>query len=397
MGRATFESTPSVECAINDRLESIAAHEWNQLNSNHDPFLSHEFLVALERHACLGEGFGWFPNHLTVKDSQGRLVGAMPMYLKTNSYGEFVFDWSWASAFGRYGLSYYPKLVVAIPYTPVTGHRLMVHPKADSNVIKPLMIDQALGFARAKGVSGLHWLFTNDEDSQLLTGHSLILRMGCQYHWHNNNYQDFEQFLQAITSRKRKNVRRERRKVKEQDIQLKIMHGYEADDELWRQVHRFYTLTFDRKFGIPTLTLGFFKEIAKTMGNRVVLMLAEYEGSLVACAINFRNDTCLYGRYWGCEQKFHSLHFETCYYQGINYCIEHNLKCFEPGAQGEHKIPRGFLPTKTYSAHWIAHEGFRRILHDFCKREQRMMEQECNALMTLSPYRQESLPPGYPQ
>jgi len=228
MSMGTAESATAADFAINDSLESIAAHEWNQLNSNHDPFLSHEFPVALERHGCLGE-FGWFPKHLTVKNQHGRLVGAMPMYIKTNSYGEFVFDWSWASAFEHNGLTYYPKLVVAIPYTPVTGPRLMVHPKADANMIKPLMIDQALGFAHAKGFSGLHWLFTHDEDSPLLTRNSLIWRMGCQYHWHNNNYQDFEHFLQAVTSRKRKNIRREQRMMEQECAALMDLSPYRQE------------------------------------------------------------------------------------------------------------------------------------------------------------------------
>lgn len=390
----TPTSTSAVlNISICHTLQEVAAKEWNQLGGNDNPFLSHEFLVALERHDCLGEQYGWYPHHLTVRDSRGRLAGAMPMYLKTNSYGEFVFDWSWAAAYQRYGLQYYPKLVVAIPYTPATGPRLLVHPDiARAENIKPLMIQRSIAFAQSSKFSGLHWLFTNDEDSSNLQACGLKMRLGCQYHWHNKHYENFEHFLSGFASRKRKKINRERERVKQQGIKLRVVHGDDADDKLWQLVHHFYADTFIRKAGLPTLSFGFFREIGLTLGRRVVLIIAEHRNQIVACAINFRSKNTLYGRFWGCARTYHSLHFEACYYQGIDYCINHELNRFEPGAQGEHKIARGFLPIRTWSAHWIANEEFRSIIGDFCRREQQEMEQVCAQLMALSPYRKESIP-----
>lgn len=381
-----------MQVRIHDGLDMVSASEWNLLSGDDDTFLSYEFLAALERQGCLGKTLGWHPRHITVSDAQGTLVGAMPMYVKTNSYGEFVFDWSWASAYERYGVNYYPKLVISVPYTPIVGPRLLVHPTADSRYIKGLLIEQALAFTREAGFSSVHWLFTGRDDTRQLQAHDLMLRLGVQYHWHNNGYTDFDHFLAGFQARKRKKVKRERQRVADQDLRLRIVHGSEADNGLWRTVHRFYVDTFDRKWGFPTLSLGFFREIGRTMGDRVVLVLAEREHRVVACAVNFRGSDALYGRFWGCEQTYHSLHFEACYYQGIDYCIKHGLQRFEPGAQGEHKIGRGFLPTRTWSAHWIADSRFRTPLADFCRREQEAMEREYASLWTLSPYRPEAVP-----
>jgi predicted N-acyltransferase len=385
----------SFKVSIQDSLDTLDAHEWNRLAGNSEPFLSHEFLAALERQGCVGEALGWHPRHLFVRDARGILIGAMPMYVKTNSYGEFVFDWSWAFAYERYGLDYYPKLVVSIPYTPVRGPRLLVHPDANARLIRDLLIQQAIGLADTHKFTGVHWLFTLDADTRRLQDHGLMLRLGVQYHWHNNGYRDFDHFLEGFQSRKRKKARRERMRVAEQGIHMRIVHGDEADDALWRTVHRFYRNTFDRKWGIATLNLNFFREIGRTMGERVVLVVAEYEDRPVACAVNFRSGDSLYGRFWGCEQSFHSLHFEACYYQGIDYCIRHGLQRFEPGAQGEHKISRGFLPVYTWSAHWIAHDRFRSLLADFCRREQTAMEKEYQVLWALSPFRSEAIPPTH--
>lgn len=373
--------------SVQESLESVDAEEWNRLGGNQEPFLSHQFLVALERNGCVGETFGWLPRHLLVRNASGRLLGAIPQYAKTNSYGEFVFDWSWADAYQRMGLRYYPKLVASTPYTPVTGARLLIAPEANSEQIKSVMIDRAIDFARENGYSGLHWLFTNEQDTHQLQSRGMILRLGCQYHWHNNGYDDFEHFLGTLASRKRKKVRRERRRVEEQGITLKVIYGNEVDDQLWQTIYRFYSSIFARKFGTATLTRGFFQEIGRSMGEQLVLVLAFHEGRTVACAINFRSKDRLYGRIWGCARDYHSLHFEACYYQGIEYCIRHGLVWFEPGAQGEHKISRGFLPTQTWSAHWIANDDFRRSITKFCRWEQAMMQTQCQELSALSPYR----------
>ncbi len=391
---AIVPARPPFDIRIADTIETVPASQWNRLCAG-NPFLRHEFLAALERNACLGEAYGWYPRHLLARDTAGRLVGAMPMYLKTNSYGEFVFDWSWARAYGRSGLDYYPKLVVAVPYNPVPGPRLLALDAPDATRIRAQMIEQAIDYAREHRYSGLHWLFTPPGETGLLRERGLMLRRDCQFHWYNNDYRDFADFLATLVSRKRKKLRRERRRVAEQGITLHILHGDQADEALWRQVHRLYRDTFERKAGIPTLSLGFFRELGRSLGRRVVLVRAEHRGRTVACAVNLRGDDALYGRFWGCERSFHSLHFETCYYQGIEYCIRHGLGRFEPGAQGEHKIARGFLPVTTWSAHWIAHGGFRQLLADYCRREQAVMARECEALTALSPYRHGSLPPAW--
>lgn len=382
-----------VEIRIHESLEAVAPAAWDRLGGNEDPFLSHAFLVALERHGCLGADFGWYPRHLAVYDGHD-LIGATPLYAKTNSYGEFVFDWSWASAYKRYGLRYYPKLVAAIPYTPIAGRRLLVAPGVDPEPVQAALIDQAIALARDLQCSGMHWLFTDAGDTARLRDRGLTMRMGCQYHWHNNGYRDFEHFVEAFASRKRKKVLRERRRVAEQDVTLRTLHGDELSDALWETVHRFYVDTFEKKAGIPTLSLEFFKEIGRTLGRRVVVVLAVHRGEPVAAAINFRGERALYGRYWGCAQDFHSLHFEACYYQGLDYCIAEGLAAFEPGAQGEHKISRGFLPTPTWSAHWIAEPAFAEVIHDFCRREKQVLEEHCTQLFELSPFREDSVPPS---
>lgn len=357
-----------------------------------NPFLRHEFLDALERNDCLGEKYGWYPHHLIVRDSNNTLIAATPLYIKTNSYGEFVFDWSWASAYQQSGLDYYPKLVSSIPYTPVTGTRLLTSPRLTSALksnIATDMIDATIKEAKKLNMSGIHWLFHKPDECKYFKQQSMMLRLGCQYHWHNHNYASFNHFLESFVSRKRKKVKRERRYIQEQNIQIRCLHGHELDDELWQQVHALYEDTFYRKSGFPTLSLNFFKELKTTMGSQILLVLAYNNKQLIACAINFRNSHTLYGRFWGCLQQLNSLHFEACYYQGIEYAIENKITSFEPGAQGEHKIGRGFLPARTWSAHWIADSRFESAIRDFCQREEELMHQECEKLMALSPYRLE--------
>lgn len=377
-----------MEIKIETSLEAIAPDEWDALGGLDDPFLSHAFLVALERHDCVGESFGWYPRHLTIRNDSGRLVAAMPMYLKTNSYGELVFDWSWASAYERSGRRYYPKLVVAIPYTPITGQRLLVAPDEDGVALRQLLLDSAIQLAEQNNLSSIHWLFLTPEDREAAEARGLLMRQDCQYHWHNRDYADFDHFLDDFVARKRKKVKRERRRVDEQGIRLRTVLGNEMDDEHWAIFHRFYVDTFEKNAGIPTLTLAFFREIGRSMGDRIVLVFAEFDGRPVAAALNFRNDDALFGRYWGCDRDFHSLHFEACYYRGIDYCIEHRLQRFEPGAQGEHKIARGFLPTATHSAHWIRDDDFREVIDTFCRRERQFMQQRCAELMSESPFRE---------
>lgn len=376
-------SKQTLEVRFHSAIAEIGSQDWNQLAGTSDPFTRYEFLHALEQHQCLGESFGWLPQHIAVRDSNNNLVGVSPLYIKTNSYGEFVFDWSWASAYEQAGLPYYPKLVCSIPYNPVTGMRLY----APDDTIKKVLVQQTINVAKKLNMSGVHWLFTNTADTEVFSHMQFMQRLGCQYHWKNQDFNSFDEFLGTFISRKRKKVKRERRMVRDQNINIEIIHGDEASEELIERAHFYYTNTFDRKSGIPTLSVGFFKQICSTMGNQVVFMFATLEKKHIACAICLRGDDALYGRFWGCQQEFHSLHFETCFYQGIEYCIKHKLQRFEPGAQGEHKITRGFLPTKTWSAHWIKDERFQPMLHSFCQREQQAMHVQCEELCSLSPYR----------
>jgi predicted N-acyltransferase len=369
------------------RLAEIPADEWNRVAGSANPFLRHEFLAALERHNCVGEAFGWYPQHLVVFDDAGTLAGVAPMYIKDNSYGEFVFDWSWADAYHRAGKSYYPKLVSAIPYTPVTGPRLLVRQDADRAAVTHLLVDTALALARQTHCSSLHWLFTGGEDTETLLDHGFMRRTGCHFHWHDAGYRSFEDFLSRLNSRKRKQIRRERRFVEEAGIRMQIIHGHEASEAQWQAMHRFYCSTFERKSGIPTLSLEFFLDISRRMGEQIVLVFAWLGAQAVAGAINLRSDKALYGRHWGCNGYYHSLHFETCYYQGIAYCIDNGLSLFEPGAQGEHKIIRGFLPTLTWSMHWVEDRRFRRAIAQFLSREHESMLDYRDDMGRNSPYR----------
>ena len=371
-----------------DTLTAILAPEWNALVSEQNPFLSHEFLVALERHQCVGERTGWLPWHLICRDDTGRLLGAALLYLKFNSYGEFVFDWTWAEAYRQQNLPYYPKLVGAIPYTPATGPRLLLAPdQPQPAATRRALIDFALAEAKHHQWSSAHWLFPATEDLEPLLEQGLLHRVGCQFHWENPGYRDFQDFLDTLTAKRRKNINRERRLVQEAGCELQVLHGGEISEAQWQTIHGFYRSTFERLGGVPTLNLPFFLDIAATLGDRLVVVLASLAGHEIATALCFRSATTLYGRHWGCRAEYDSLHFEACYYQGIDYCIRQGLLRFEPGAQGEHKIHRGFLPTLTHSAHWIAHPAFRRAIAGFLARETPAVRNYARELLQHSPYR----------
>jgi predicted N-acyltransferase len=378
-----------VRIEVINQLESIPAAAWNRVSGTGHPFLRHEFLVALERHDCVGAEHGWLPHHLAAFDDSGRLCGAVPLYLKDNSYGEFVFDWAWADAYHRAGLGYYPKLVSAIPYTPVTGARILVAPDADHERVAGQLVAAALEQLESTSASSLHWLFTSPGDTQLLAEREFMRRTSVHFHWHNDNYSSFDDFLSRLSSRKRKKIRRERRHVQEAGIHMKIVHGADASAEQWKAMHFFYASTFARKSGVPTLSLEFFNEISRTMGEQVVLVFALLDEQPVAGAIMLRGDNALYGRHWGCLQDYNSLHFEACYYQGIEYAIEHGLQLFEPGAQGEHKISRGFLPAYTWSAHRVVNTQFSEAIRRYLAQEHDLMVEYHDDLQRTSPFRQE--------
>jgi predicted N-acyltransferase len=378
---------PMYRLSTHDSIEAIPQQDWNRLTDPDTPFLRHEFLSAMERHGCVGEGFGWLPHHLALRGAEGDLVAAAPCYLKLNSYGEFVFDWSWASAYQRIGLPYYPKLVVASPYTPATGPRILAAAGPRKNERVATLIRAALDVAEELGVSSMHWLFTSDAETQALQQQGLMHRVGCQFHWENRGYEDFDDFLSTFSSAKRKQVRRERRRVVEAGIRFRLLSGHEITNVEWETFHQLYCDTFDKRGGIPTLSLGFFRDIGHTLPDHCVLVLAYHREDIVAAAFDLVGTRSLYGRHWGCFSDFHSLHFETCYYQGLEHCIQRGLSRFEPGAQGEHKIRRGFLPTPTQSAHWIADSRLGEAIGQFLERERGGMQTYMTEMGKHSPYK----------
>jgi hypothetical protein len=351
-------------------IAEVEASEWNALvGSAAQPFLRHEFLLALEEAGCTTPKTGWTPEHAIARDAAGRLVGAVPLYRKSHSRGEFVFDFSWANAYAQHGLRYYPKLLSAVPFTPVSGARLLAAPTVDGHAMRAALIRAVGEHARAERLSSWHVLFPADSELGDLTGCGLIPRRDCQFHWFNRGYESFDAFLATFTAEKRKKAKRERRRVAEAGIVFDTRSGCDMDEALWRTVYEFYADTFYRHGHEPYLNLKFFKLIGARMPERLMLKIARQGATPIALAIFFVGDDALYGRYWGAGGNYHSLHFETCYYQGIEYCIEKGLSRFEPGTQGEHKVPRGFVPALTSSAHYIADERFAAAIRDFAARE----------------------------
>jgi len=367
-------------------LSEVDRAAWNRCVGSDFPYLRHEFLQGLEEHGCVAETVGWLPRHLLVETAAG-LVAAVPLYLKFNSFGEFVFDHGWAEAYREAGLDYYPKLVAAAPFTPATGPRMLLAPGADGDRVLPYCIDAVIGLARDWRLSSCHWLFATDRP--LLDSPRLLLRKGYQFHWHNAGWGDFDDYLGALSSRRRKQLRRERREVAAAGVRCRRIPGNEATDADWRFFHGCYRDTFRRHGNYPALTLEFFRQLGKTMGQQVLLVLAERAGTPLAAAWFLVGSETLYGRYWGAAEEVPGLHFEACYYQGLDFCLERGLRRFEPGAQGEHKISRGFLPAATWSAHWIADGRFRGPISAFLAREERGVCRYMEELNGLSPFRRE--------
>jgi hypothetical protein len=313
-------------------------------------------------------------------------MAAMPLFRKSHSRGEFVFDFSWAGAYAQQGLRYYPKLLTAVPFTPVSGARVLLHQKADPKLMTAKLIRTAIDYARHEHLSSWHVLFPMGDTAAELDHGGLILRRDCQFHWYNQGYDSFEAFLATFTAEKRKKAKRERRRVAEAGIEFDTLHGGEMSASLWRTVYAFYSDTFHRHGHEPYLNLDFFKRIAATLPDALMLKIARIGAEPIAVAIFFVDKEALYGRYWGAGGNFHSLHFEACYYQGIEYCIEKGLQRFEPGTQGEHKVPRGFIPTLTHSAHYIADPRFAAAIRDYAEREARGVDTYAAAVNEHVPY-----------
>ena len=356
---------------------------WNNLLSKNNLLMSHEFLFAMEKHQCIGEHFGWVAQYIALYKDQ-ELIGGLPLYQKYNNYGEFVFDYLWADALERQGISYYPKLVATIPYTPATESRLL----AKDQDCQKILLNTALELNKRLQSSSLHFLFIKDKEHDIYQEKGFSFRHDIQYHWHNQNYQDFDDFLAHLIRRKRKNIRQERKKV--QNINIRILNGHQATEKDWQNFSKFYANTFFEKSGTPTFNFNFFQEIANLKPDNILLVLADLNQECIAGALMYISGDTLYGRHWGCIEHVDCLHFELCYYQGIEYCIKNNLKHFEPGAQGQHKMARGFVPTQTTSAHWISHRDFRTPIDDWCNAEQKAVLDYLSELKSQSVYKNQA-------
>ena len=373
-----------------DDLAAVPATDWDACAGADNPFLCYAFLQSLEESGSASKKEGWLPQHLLLQDAAGRLLGAVPMYLKSHSYGEYVFDHGWASALERAGGRYYPKLQVAVPFTPATGPRLLIHPEAGEDAAEYL-IAAMIEVAQARKVSSIHVTFPLRAEWERLGRAGFLQRLGRQFHWENDGYDNFEHFLGALNSRKRKQIHRERRDALATGLEIETLTGAALERRHWDAFFRFYISTSDRKWGSPYLNREFFDLIHARMPEKIVLVMAKKDGRYVAGALNLLGSDTLFGRNWGCIGDFPFLHFEVCYYRAIDFAIAHGLKRVEAGAQGQHKIQRGYLPCPTYSAHWIRDPGFRRAVEDFCTRERHAVEHEMEALEEgLSPFKREA-------
>jgi uncharacterized protein len=356
-------------------IEQVDERAWRGLEPPNFPFFDYEFLRALERSGSVGDASGWAPTYLVCKDGE-RLLGALPLYLKTDSYGEYIFDWEWARAYREYGLSYYPKLVAAVPFTPATGPKLLVRRdagEAERAAVSRALLEAARDLGDDLGVSSSHALFLPEDELEAYSQRGFAVRHSLQFHWRNRGYDAFPDYLEALVSKRRRQVARERRQLEGEGLEIERLTGEALGEEHAAIMHRFYLGTFDRKWGFPYLTGPFFREVFRTMKDRTLLVLARdgLTGRPVAGALNFFKGEALFGRYWGAAEERRNLHFELCYYQAIEFAIERRLGLFEAGAQGEHKLARGFLPTLTYSAHEIRHPGMGRAIGRYIEDEKR--------------------------
>ena len=374
-----------------DSINRISKEQWNSVTGVDYPFTRYEFLYALESSGATCKESGWQPYHALIYDNDADvedLIAVMPLYLKYHSYGEYIFDWAWADAYRQHGISYYPKLLSAIPYTPATGQRLCVKDPSNTQQVTQRLIESIYEQVDVHQASSIHVLFPSNEESLRLQTSGLQQRKSSQFHWFNNNFTSFDDFLATFNSRKRKNLKKERRKVSEQDIQISVLEGHEISNNTWQTFHDFYQMTYAKRSGhMGYLNLDFFTQIAKTMPEHIVLVQAHHNNQPIAGALNFRDSHSLYGRYWGCTKEFEFLHFEVCYYQGIEFCIANKLLRFDPGAQGEHKIQRGFTPVETWSNHWIAHPGFSDAIDDFLNRESQHVATYIKEAKKLLPFK----------
>ncbi|HEY6094352.1 MAG TPA: GNAT family N-acetyltransferase [Gallionellaceae bacterium] len=364
-----------------ENLADIPAAQWDALTEN-NPFLKHAYLGALQETGCATPETGWQAQFITLWEGE-QLLGGMPLYLKFHSYGEFVFDWAWADAYQRHGLRYYPKLVCSVPFTPATGPRLL----GKTPEVRAQLLRAALELTDTSGISSLHLLFPYESQAEEMAAQGLMLRRGVQLHWHNPGCSNFTDYLAAMRRDKRKKIQQERRRVGDAGITFQHVRGEDITPEQWEFFTRCYAHTHVQYSSPQPLNLAFFQRIGATMPQHILLVIGSRDGQPICAAINFYNQHALFGRSWGALEYQPGLHFETCYYQGIEFCLQHGIPLFEGGAQGEHKLARGFLPSVTWSAHWLAHPQFSRAVEDFLQREAGGIDQYMDELNDSSPFK----------
>ena len=379
-----------MKISFNSSIEEISKKEWDSLVNVVDyPFLKHDFLKLLENTSCVGAETGWIPLHISISRDD-ELIAAMPLYLKSHSQGEFVFDHSWANAFYQHGLDYYPKLVSSIPHTPASGPRLLLNDGENQKVLFSLMKEGVKSIAKKNNISSWHILFPEEREINFYENSNLSIRKNAQFVWFNQNFKSFEDYLDSFRARHRKNVKKERSKIKKQDLIIETFSEEEINYDLLDKFYKFYLSTNIKRSGFSGyLTKQFFLNFPSNLFKNLVIVLAKKKSNneMVGGSLFFKDDKNLYGRYWGCIEEFDCLHFECCYYQGIEYCIKNKLKRFDPGVQGEHKIKRGFSPTETYSAHWIADDRFREAIDDFVIKEERHINLYLEDAKKLLPFK----------
>ncbi len=368
-------------------IHDIPPQDWQRLSGQSNPFLRYEFLRALEDSGCTTAATGWAPSHLVFRRA-GRIVGVAPAYLKSHSMGEYVFDWAWADAYQRHGLDYYPKLLIAIPFTPSTGPRLLLEPEVRGQLTPEQLHDLLGTLTERLGAHSWHLLFPNDADQRLLAYDPALHRIGCQFHWHNHGYRGFDDFLAALTSRKRKSIRKERRQVAEQGITFARFSGRDIPDNVLAAFHVFYQATYLKRGQRAYLNRSFFEQLREQLPEHLHLIMAVRDGEMIAGALFLAGETTLYGRYWGCLDEYNHLHFETCYYQGIELALSLGLDHIDAGAQGEHKLVRGFEPVITHSWHGILHPAFRDAIGNFTREEADHVRAYFEDARSVLPFRQ---------
>jgi uncharacterized protein len=375
-------SIPNFSARLAEGVAALDAQEWDAVAGQGNPFQSHAFLAALENSGSVGQGSGWQPLPITIEGGEGQMIGALPAYGKSHSQGEYVFDHGWADAYARAGGHYYPKLLIAAPFTPATGPRLLTQDKA----VARALIAAAESVVEQNKLSSAHATFVETAQLDSFREADWLIREGVQYHWFNRDYTSFDDFLAALASRKRKAIRKERAGA-QAGLTIRLLSGSDLREEHWDAFWYFYQDTGARKWGQPYLTRPFFSEIGRTMADQIILIMAERDGVPIAGALNFIGGEALYGRYWGCREEVPFLHFELCYYQAIDAAIARGLSRVEAGAQGEHKIARGYEPVATWSAHFIADPGFRDAVSDFLTRERKAVEREIEFLGEMTPFK----------